>query len=74
MEIYKKGFVIMVTLSSDKALVHEIKAKLKDNNNYCPCQLIKSPDTRCMCKSFRDMISGGQEGTCHCGLYVFTKD
>ncbi len=64
---------MMVMQSNNKALVQEIKAKLKENDNYCPCQLIKSPDTKCMCKDFRDMISSGQDGTCHCGLYIFEK-
>lgn len=54
----------------DKGYADEIKRKLKDNGGYCPCSLIKSPDTKCMCKDFRET----EEGVCHCGLYLKTKD
>lgn len=54
----------------DKEYADEIKRKLKDNGGYCPCSLIKSPDTKCMCKDFRET----EEGVCHCGLYLKTKD
>lgn len=53
----------------DKDHVQAIKEALKDNDGYCPCQLIKSEDTKCMCKEFREMESG----TCHCGLYMKEK-
>lgn len=59
-----------IKLNQDKKLVAEIRQKLKDNNNYCPCSLIKDEDTKCMCKEFREMT----EGVCHCGLYVKTKE
>lgn len=54
----------------DKEYANEVKRKLKDNGGYCPCSLIKSPDTKCMCKDFREM----EEGMCHCGLFLKTKD
>lgn len=54
----------------DKEYADEVKRKLKDNGGYCPCSLIKSPDTKCMCKDFRDL----EEGMCHCGLFLKTKD
>ena len=61
----------MIKLNSDAELVAEIKKKLKDNNGYCPCRISKTPDTKCMCKEFRDMIKSKKPGMCHCGLYVF---
>lgn len=42
---------------------------VKDNDNYCPCRRQKTPDTKCMCKEFKEM----EEGICHCGLYKKTK-
>ena len=54
----------------DKEYADEIKRKLKANGGYCPCSLNKSPDTKCMCKDFRET----EEGMCHCGLYLKTKD
>ena len=59
-----------ISISNNTNLVNEIRQKLKDNNGYCPCKLVKNADTKCMCKEFRDM----EEGECHCGLYIKTKD
>lgn len=59
-----------ITTNSNKAHVAEIRKQLKENDNYCPCVLEKTPDTKCMCKEFREM----EEGTCHCGLYIKTKE
>lgn len=54
-----------IVLSEDKELVEEIRKRLKENDGYCPCRISKTPDTKCMCKEFRDASSG----ECHCGLY-----
>lgn len=56
----------MIRLSDDKELVEEIKRKLKENDGYCPCRLIKDETTKCMCLEFRKQT----EGECHCGLYI----
>lgn len=56
---------IKIKTNPDKEYVKEMKDKLKANNNYCPCRLQKTPDTKCMCKEFREQESG----YCHCGLY-----
>jgi len=52
----------------------EIKKKLTDNNGYCPCKIVKTDDTKCMCREFRDMIESGATGECHCGLYIITEN
>lgn len=57
--------MIKIKLVDDPELVAEIKQQLKDNNGYCPCRLSKTPDTKCMCKEFREQ----DIGICHCGLY-----
>ena len=54
-----------VRVSDDKELVQEIRRKLVENSGYCPCKVIKTPDTKCMCKEFREQ----DKGECHCGLY-----
>ena len=59
-----------IVFNSDKELVEEIKKKLTANDNYCPCRVTKNPDTKCMCKEFREQ----EEGECHCGLCIKTKD
>ena len=58
-----------IATNPDKEFVNEIKKQLKANSGYCPCSLIKSADTMCMCKDFREM----DEGMCHCGLYIKEK-
>ena len=60
----------MIKVNDDKELVTEIRKKLKDNKGYCPCRLQKTPDTKCMCKEFREQ----EEGECHRGLYVKIKE
>lgn len=45
--------------------VQEFRASVKANEGYCPCRLEHTPDTKCMCKEFRNQESG----LCHCGLY-----
>lgn len=44
----------------------EQEKELEDNDGYCPCAVVKDEDTKCMCKSFREM----KTGTCMCGLYT----
>lgn len=37
---------------------------------FIQANIVRSEDTKCMCKEFREM----EEGTCHCGLYIKIKD
>ena len=60
----------MIKVTDDKAYAEKIRQKLKENDNYCPCKLLKTPDTKCMCKEFREQ----EEVFCHCGLYYKTKE
>lgn len=63
-----------VKLNEDKETVAQIKEALKANGGYCPCRLEKTPDTKCMCKEFRDQIADENfEGYCHCTLYYKEK-
>lgn len=57
----------------DKEHVHDVKKRLKEMGGYCPCRLSRTPDTKCMCKEFRTMVKNGEEGMCHCGLYIAVK-
>ena len=45
---------------------HEIQKALKENQGYCPCRIYRNPDTKCMCKEFREQ----EKGICHCGLFI----
>lgn len=59
-----------ITTNSNKEHVELIRAKLCENDGYCPCRLTKTEDTKCICKDFLEQ----EEGMCHCGLYVKVKD
>lgn len=48
----------------------EITDKVINNDGYCPCKIIKTNDTRCICKEFREQK---EEGYCHCGRYKKVK-
>lgn len=43
-----------------------IKALVQANDGYCPCMVQKTPDTKCMCKDFREQKT---PGLCHCGRF-----
>lgn len=65
----------MIRVTDNKEVKETVLAGLKHNKDkygkrYCPCSLIRDEDTVCMCKEFREM----EEGTCHCQLYVKTKE
>lgn len=51
-------------LNPDAAHVKYVRKALKDNGGYCPCQVNKTPDTKCPCKDMREGRG------CDCGLYV----
>ena len=55
-----------IEITSDPVKKKEILDALKPNDNYCPCRVEKTPDTKCTCKEFREQKSD----PCHCGLYI----
>lgn len=62
--------MLKIKLNPDLDTVAAIQAKLKENEGFCPCSLIKNEDTKCMCKQFREQDT---EGECHCGLFIKVK-
>lgn len=65
--------MIKVITNPDKDFVKEFREKLKENGGFCPCSLVKNEDTKCMCKEFREQITNGITGECHCGLYSIVE-
>lgn len=59
----------MIKINRNTELANEAKKQLKEHNGYCPCALEQNIDTKCICKDFRDKVSNGYIGECHCGLY-----
>lgn len=58
-----------IKVSDNKDHVEMIRKQLRENDGYCPCRLVRSQDTKCMCKEFLEQ----EEGECHCGLYIKVK-
>ena len=58
-----------VRINHNEELAAEAKKQVMENNGYCPCALDHLPDTKCMCKDFRDKVKSGYIGECNCGLY-----
>ena len=58
--------MLKIYLNPDNEFVEDFKKQLKENGGYCPCKLEETPNTKCMCKEFREQATAGY---CHCGLY-----
>lgn len=56
-----------ISLNPDNSVVEDVRRRLKENDGYCPCRLVKNKDTKCMCKEFVEQTTSGE---CHCGLYI----
>ena len=44
----------------------DIRADVAACNGYCPCALVRTPDTKCICKEFYEQTEPGE---CHCGRF-----
>lgn len=51
----------------DKAKYDEMTQAVKNCDGFCPCELERTPDTRCMCKAFREQM---EPGLCHCQRFI----
>lgn len=60
-----------IILNPDEKVVKQVDEILSSNGGYCPCSLIESEDTKCVCKAFLDCE---EEGPCHCGKYIKVFD
>lgn len=49
-----------------KEVEPSIKVLVDRNGGFCPCAVFKTPETRCICKEFREQQ---KPGLCHCGRY-----
>jgi len=65
---------VKVILNPDREYVNDVKKQIKSNGGYCPCQLVKNEDTKCRCKAFREQLTKGEPGACHCGLWIAVAD
>lgn len=54
-----------IRINPNPEVVAAVRAAIAANDGYCPCAVVKTPDTKCMCRDFLEQ----PEGPCHCGLY-----
>lgn len=54
-----------IHVNPDKAAADSIRQRIRENGGFCPCSLLKNPDTKCVCQDFLKQDGGW----CHCGLY-----
>lgn len=59
--------MLKIKQNPNMTTVTEVRRALVKNDGYCPCRLSRTPDTKCICKEFREQNT---EGMCHCGLYI----
>ena len=59
-----------IILNPDKEVVQEVREGLLRTGGYCPCRVARTPDTKCLCKEFKEQTD---EGECYCGLYIKVK-
>lgn len=44
---------------------------VRENGNYCCCEIERNEDTKCMCKNFREQE---ESGFCHCGRFLKVRE
>lgn len=57
----------MRIVEADPSVAELVKA----NGGYCPCAILKTPETKCMCAEFKAQKT---PGPCHCGRFVKTEE
>lgn len=62
-----------IILNDDLALVAEVNRQLQETRGYCPCALEWTEDTKCVCKTFKESLTNGEETECNCGKYRIIK-
>ncbi len=62
-----------IVLNNDLALVAEVNRQLQETKGYCPCALIWDESTKCVCKTFKESYTKGEEIECNCGKYRIIK-
>ena len=54
----------------DAEFLKQVEEAINIRNGYCCCELEDTPDTKCMCKEFREQE---ESGFCHCGRFYKIK-
>lgn len=59
--------MLKIVQNPDPEEYARITQKVLDNDGYCPCLLERSPNTKCMCKDFREQTI---PSFCHCKRFM----
>ena len=51
----------------------EVTEVIRQNDNYCCCEIDKTDDTKCICSAFKESLAKGEETECNCGKYKIIK-
>ena len=71
----RRRSTMKIKLNENAEVVKTVREGLKAKGGYCPCRMERTPDTKCMCKEFRDQIADPNfEGYCHCMLYYKSNE
>ncbi len=56
----------IIRRTDDHVHADNVLKALRENDGYCPCAIVKTEDTKCLCGDFTRMT----EGTCRCKLFI----
>ena len=59
--------MLKIIKNPDENKYNEVTEAVKKADGYCPCMLQKTPETKCICKVFKDQAEVGE---CYCGRFV----
>ncbi len=63
-----------ILLNKDRSVVNDVRQGLVRTGGYCPCMLVRSKATLCMCDDFKGKIADPDfEGYCHCLMFYKQK-
>ena len=59
--------MLKIIKNPDENKYNEVTEAVKKADGYCPCMLQRTPETKCICKEFKDQTETGE---CHCGRFL----
>lgn len=59
--------MLKIIKNPDENKYNEATKAVKNANGYCPCMLQRTPETKCVCKEFKDQTKTGE---CRCGRFL----
>lgn len=62
--------MLKIIKNPDAKKYEEVTEAVKENDGFCPCMVFKNENTKCMCVAFKEQVSKGQTGPCHCGRFI----